>query len=115
MKYIIKTIKDEKVVSETNAINAAKRELAHSGKFGAIYGNRINGKKVFFAPKLVTEEELKQAQKDLLSKDKEGLLFVIYQTNLEDAPFYYNEFNGGEASIDIPDEEIRGCFTVKHN
>lgn len=113
MKYTIKKIKDSIPQSEEQAVEAAKKYLKGTDYFCALYGKRIHGKKEFFIPILMDEKELKATKEEAQKKDKDSMLYVLYQSNIEDAPLYEIEYGNKEAYVDIPDEEIENFIKEK--
>lgn len=107
MAYKIKIIKDADVLPEDVARELAKRSLMGTDYFAAIFGKLVKGKKEYFKPILVSEQELHDKQKDFLKReDSEGVLYVIYRHNVFDSKLFEVEYVDGEAYIEIDDKEV---------
>lgn len=113
MKYHIKKTKDNFPLNEEHAIELAKKQLGKTGYFAAIYGKNVNGKKEFHTPILVSESTLRSAKNELLNEDPNSALYAVYREHLDDAPTYEVEYRGGEAYLDLPDEEVANFIKGK--
>lgn len=113
MKYHIKKTKDNFPLNEEHAIELAKKQLAKTGYFAAIYGKNVNGKKEFHTPILVSESSLRSAKNELLNEDPNSALYAVYREHIDDAPTYEVEYRGGEAYLDLPDEEVSNFIKGK--
>lgn len=113
MKYHIKKTKDNFPLNEEHAIELAKKQLGKTGYFAAIYGKNVNGKKEFHTPILVSESTLRSAKNELLNEDPNSALYAVYREHLDDAPTYEVEYRGGEAYLDLPDEEVSNFIKGK--
>lgn len=113
MKYHIKKTKDNFPLNEEHAIELAKKQLGKTGYFAAIYGKNVNGKKEFHTPILVSESTLRSAKNELLNEDPNPALYAVYREHLDDAPTYEVEYRGGEAYLDLPDEEVANFIKGK--
>ena len=106
MKYHINRTKDTFPLNQEHAIDLAKKQLNKSGYFAAIYGKNVNGKKEFHTPILVSESSLRSTTNELKNEDPDSALYVVYREHIDDAPTYEVEYRGGEAYLDLPDEEV---------
>ena len=106
MKAKIKIIKDELPMTREKAFEMAEKLLKQGNHFAAVYGEKTNGNTQFYTPVLVDEKSLKEMTEGIMEKDPEGSVYVVYRSNVTDAPIYEIEYKNGEAYIDIPEEEI---------
>lgn len=107
MRYKIKIVKDSSPLPEETAKELAKRSLIGNDYFAAIYGKLVKGKKEYFKPILVSEQELHDKNKKFLKKeDPDGILYVIYRNNIFDSKLFEVEYVDGEAFVEIDDKEV---------